>query len=73
MPVEEALVAIAHLQNDSELISKCKANGGVLILTKELRVTFDWNKAVDEGELVSKSKANRSMLILTKELEEMFD
>ncbi|EJP60768.1 uncharacterized protein BBA_10288 [Beauveria bassiana ARSEF 2860] len=73
MPVEDALVAVAHLQNDSELVGKCKADGGASTSTEELEATFDWDKAVDEGELVGKSKADGSMLISTEELEGMFD
>ncbi|KAJ3498304.1 hypothetical protein NLG97_g1230 [Lecanicillium saksenae] len=71
MPVEDALVAVAHLQNDSELVGKCKADGGASTSTEELEATFDWEKAVDE--LVGKSKADGSMLISTEELEGMFD
>ncbi|KAJ3498564.1 hypothetical protein NLG97_g1026 [Lecanicillium saksenae] len=71
MPVEDALVAVAHLQNDSELVGKCKADGGASTSTEELETTFDWEKAVDE--LIGKSKADGSMLISTEELEGMFD
>lgn len=69
MPVEDALVAVAHLQNDSELVGNCKADGGASTSTKELEATFDWNKAVDEGELVGKSKADGSMLISTPRIQ----